>query len=120
MNDAGYRVAYALAEENLRLGHTVIADSVNPLVVTRDAWCAVAARAAVPALEVELVCSDPAEHRRRVESRTSDISELKVPTWQEVVSREDEPWLSHHLVIDTAGKSVEEGVAIIREALSKR
>ena len=28
---AGYRVAYAIAEENLRLGRTVIADSVNPI-----------------------------------------------------------------------------------------
>ncbi len=30
-DDRGYRVAYKLAEENLLLGLTVIADSVNPL-----------------------------------------------------------------------------------------
>jgi predicted kinase len=30
LDDAGYRVGYAVAEENLRLGHVVIADSVNP------------------------------------------------------------------------------------------
>ena len=30
LNDAGYRVAYAVAENNLRNGRTVIADSVNP------------------------------------------------------------------------------------------
>jgi predicted kinase len=29
LNDTGYRVAYAIAEDNLRLGRTVIADSVN-------------------------------------------------------------------------------------------
>lgn len=34
----GYSVAYALAGDNLRLGHTVVADSVNPLKITRDAW----------------------------------------------------------------------------------
>ena len=34
---AGYLVAYALAESNLRMGRTVVADSVNPLAVTRDA-----------------------------------------------------------------------------------
>ena len=35
---AGYLVAYALAEANLRLGQIVIADSVNPLRITREAW----------------------------------------------------------------------------------
>src|SRR5512134_3853420 len=30
IDDAGYRVGYAVAEDNLRLGRTVIADSVNP------------------------------------------------------------------------------------------
>jgi len=35
MNDAGYRVAYAVAEDNLRTGRTVVADSVNPLTLTR-------------------------------------------------------------------------------------
>jgi predicted kinase len=35
MDDRGYRVAYAVAEENLGLGRTVIADSVNPIQLTR-------------------------------------------------------------------------------------
>jgi predicted kinase len=42
MNDAGYRVGYSIAFDNLRLGRRVIADSVNPLPVTRDAWLEVA------------------------------------------------------------------------------
>lgn len=65
MDDAGYRVGYAVAEDNLRLGRIVIADSVNPWPITRDAWIAVAARAGVRAVEVEPVCSDSAVHRRR-------------------------------------------------------
>src|SRR5262245_37210182 len=65
----GYVVAYAVAEDNLRLGRMVIADSVNPWPLTRDAWKSVAVRAGVPALDVEIVCSDTPEHRRRVESR---------------------------------------------------
>ncbi|MFC9131529.1 hypothetical protein ACFT4A_32485 [Streptomyces sp. NPDC057099] len=32
---AGYVVGYTLAEEHLRQGRTVIAESVNPLAVTR-------------------------------------------------------------------------------------
>jgi predicted kinase len=31
------------AESNLLIGRTVVADSVNPLAVTRDAWRQVAA-----------------------------------------------------------------------------
>ncbi|CAI0711070.1 Chromatin associated protein KTI12 [Serratia quinivorans] len=42
---AGYFAAYGVAEDNLRLGHTVIADSVNPLPVTREDWHSVALRA---------------------------------------------------------------------------
>jgi predicted kinase len=48
----------------------VIAESVNPLPVTRAAWRETAGRAGVPAVEVEVVCSDLAEHRRRAAGRT--------------------------------------------------
>ena len=37
MNDAGYRIGYAVALDNLRAGRTVIADSVNPIPITREA-----------------------------------------------------------------------------------
>jgi predicted kinase len=63
----GYRVAYAVAEDNLRLCRTVIADCVNPWPLTRSEWRAVAHRAGVRAIDVEIVCG-PDEHRRRVES----------------------------------------------------
>ena len=118
LNDAGYRVGYAVAEDNLRLGKTVIADSVNPLPLTRDAWLEVANRARVSAIEIEVTCSDPSEHRRRVETRTTDISGMKPPTWQEVISRDYHSWNREHIVIDTAGRSVEQTVKILREALA--
>jgi predicted kinase len=38
INDAGYRVGNAVAADNLRIGSTVIADSVNPIPLSRDAW----------------------------------------------------------------------------------
>src|SRR5580658_2823373 len=58
IGEEGYCVAYAVAEDNLRLGRVVIADSVNPIQITRDAWLSVASRANVPVLEVEIQCSD--------------------------------------------------------------
>jgi predicted kinase len=66
LEGGGYEVAYAVAEDNLRAGQTVITDCVNPWPLTRAAWRAVAERVCVAALDVEIVCSDAAEHRRRV------------------------------------------------------
>jgi predicted kinase len=119
LDDAGYRVAYVVAEDNLRLGHTVIGDSVNPWPLTRDAWLEVAKRAGVPAAEVEVECSDDREHRRRVEHRLADIPVLSGPTWEEVVSRDYRAWDREHIVIDTAGRTTEESVAMIRAALAE-
>ena len=119
LNETGYRVAYVIAEDNLRLGRTVIADSVNPIRLTRDAWIGVAHRAQVGAAEVEVICSDPQQHRQRVETRPADISGLRLPTWEEVVSREYQPWERKHIVIDTTGHSVAESVEELREALPK-
>jgi predicted kinase len=115
--DEGYRVAYALAEDNLRLGRTVIADSVNPLKITREAWHAVAARAGTRFIDVELICSDPAEHRRRVETRPVDIADFKLPTWEEVTTRQYEAWDPDRIIIDTAEDDVHVSLAQLRRAL---
>jgi predicted kinase len=101
----------------LRLGRTVVADSVNPLCLTRDAWCDVAVRAGAIFVEVLVICSDPIEHRHRVETRTTDIAGFTLPTWQEVLTREFKPWRREHIVIDTAGQTVEQSMAELRAAL---
>jgi predicted kinase len=106
MDEAGYRIAYALARENLRLGRTVIADSVNPILITRRAWRAAASDAAADTVEIEVVCGDVAEHRRRVESRQPDIPGLLLPTWQDVITREYEAWDGPHITVDTATQSI--------------
>ncbi|HEX5108788.1 MAG TPA: AAA family ATPase [Vicinamibacterales bacterium] len=111
LDDAGYRVGYALAEDNLRLGHTVIADSVNPWPMTRDAWVSAAKRAGADWREIEIVCSDAREHRRRVETRVADIPGHRLPTWHDVLARDYRPWGRSHAVIDTADMSLEESLA---------
>ena len=120
MNDSGYQIAYALAGDNLRLGRTVVADSVNPLRITREAWREVAREAGVESVEIEITCSDSDEHRRRVESRASAIQRLKVPTWTDVMAREYEPWDREHIVIDTNHLSVEKSVVLICSKLRRR
>lgn len=113
----GYMVAYALAADNLRVGLSVVVDSVNPLTVTRAAWRAVAAQATAPFIEIEVVCSDATEHRHRVETRTIDITGFQLPTWDDVVQRAYEPWDTARVVIDTAGQTVEQSIAALRQAL---
>jgi predicted kinase len=115
--EAGYRVAYALAGDNLRLGRKVVADSVNPLRLTRNAWVELANAAGARAAKVEVRCSDTKEHRRRVETRIADISGLRLPTWDEVVSREYHPWDRDPFVLDTAGQTVAQATRKVREML---
>jgi predicted kinase len=117
---AGYVVAYALSEANLRLGQTVVADCVNPISTTRAAWRSVATSASSPIIEVEVICSDPVEHRRRVEGRTVDIPGLTPPTWAEVVARDYEPWPEPHMIIDTAQIPAADATATIVAAIAAR
>lgn len=114
---AGYLAAYAVAGDNLRLGLTVVADSVNSLHITRSAWTNVAFDAGVQIFEIELVCSDDAMHRQRVEGRKADIPGFQLPTWKGVLERQYEPWESVHLVVDTAKVSVEQAVEAIMQRL---
>lgn|SRR5262249_10764858 len=117
VDDAGYRVAHAVAADNLRIGNTVVADSVNPVALTRAAWAAVARSASVPIFDIEVICSDTDEHRRRVETRLADIPGFTPPTWDEVCRRRYEPWDGDRLVIDTSALSVPQNVARIRELI---
>lgn len=113
---SGYTVANELALSNLQLGGRVIADCVNPVSESRNAWRTVAARADVPLLNIEVVCSDEREHRHRVETRKSDIPGLIPPTWQSVLDHEYEAWADASLTIDTARTSASEAVTIITES----
>lgn len=113
----GYSVAYTLAEDNLRVGRVVVADCVNPWLLTRTEWHAVAHRAGARALDVEVVCSDAGEHRRRVEERLANNSGHRLPTWLEVIGRDYQPWSDPRLVIDTARLTLRESVDAIASGL---
>jgi predicted kinase len=120
LRDAPYRAAYAVAEDNLRLGREVIADCVNDWTLTRDAWQAVGERAAAEVVWLEIVCSDPGEHRRRVETRASDVPGLALPDWPAVIGRDYHAWDRDRLTLDTASLSVAEAVDLALAALSPR
>jgi predicted kinase len=110
---SGYIVANALAASNLANGLTVIADCVNPVPESRQGWRTTADRARATLLEVEVVCSDLIEHRRRIEERISDIDGLALPTWHAVMNSDYCPRSEPRLVIDSACLTVEEATAMV-------
>ena len=119
----GYAVCYALALDNLRLGHAVVVDVVNPLAVTREMWAGVAQEADVRLVDIEVICSDAAQHRQRVEARRDDpanrVGEWIPPTWEAVhASAQDfEPWSTPRVVVDTAGRSEAQAFAALLKSL---
>ena len=136
---AGYMAAYGVARDNLKLGHTVIADSVNPIEITRSAWRAQAAKTSTRHLEIEIICSNKEEHKKRVEERRAEFENKKasststksprsannnelnhvvMPTWQQVLDREYETWESD-IKIDTHNQSVSEAVDSILQSIGK-
>lgn len=113
----GYEVAYKIALDNLKLGLSVVADSVNPLPITRNAWRNVANKADSPYCEIEIICSDKEKHKRRVESRISDVEGLQLPTWKDVINRDYKTWTRQRIIIDTANKSITESHNELEQAI---
>lgn len=113
----GYEVAYKIAKDNLKNGMGVIADSVNPLELTRTEWRSVARETNATFVEVEIICSDKTEHKKRIENRSSDISGFHLPTWEKVMNRNYEPWTSADITIDTANLSIEESFKTLEKKI---
>jgi predicted kinase len=114
----GYLIAYELAASNLGLGGTVVVDCVNPVMESRRAWRDISARSSAPLVNIQVICSDVTEHRRRVETRQLDIPGLTPPTWQSVMNHEYAPWDKAPFTGDTAIDSPAEALAAIVEHIS--
>lgn len=117
---AGYQIALQLAEANLALGNPVLADCVNPVAESRQAWSDLAQRLGVLLLDVEVICSDHREHRRRVETRQVDVPGLQAPSWQSVLDHDYQAWAESPLRLDSASLSPQQAVALILARLPVR
>ena len=113
----GYRLAYRIAADNLRLGLSVVADSCNPIELTRREWEQVAVTNAAEFVNIEVTCGDVDAHRRRVECRTCDIDGLRLPTWQAVMDREYNDWSRDRIIVDTAKRSADQCLTIVEREL---
>ncbi len=115
----GYRLAYRVAGDILRSKVSVVADSCNPIELTRREWEQVAVDAGARYVNIEIVCSDAGEHRQRVEQRNATVPGLRLPTWQEVERREYHEWTAQRIVLDTSGRSEAECLDVLMTELSR-
>jgi predicted kinase len=101
---AAYSVAHDVARNHLGRGLMVIADAVNPVDEARNGWRDLAATVGADHVVIETVCSDAAEHRRRVETRVSDLPGWVYPTWTQThrMAAEYQPRTDKRLVLDTS------------------
>jgi predicted kinase len=98
----GYDLALAAADTCLTAGTDVVADAVFPVAASRRGFRELAARHGTPVHWLRLICTDPAEHRRRVEQRVADLPGHLVPDWPTVTRRDVDQWHERHTVVDTA------------------
>jgi predicted kinase len=98
----GYDLALAAADTCLTAGTSVVVDAVFPVATSRRPFRELAARHGTPVHWLRLICTDPAEHRRRVEDRVADLAGHAVPDWAAVRRRDVDQWHERHTVVDTA------------------
>ncbi|GET45586.1 AAA family ATPase [Capnocytophaga felis] len=106
----GYRMAYRIASDNLRLGLNVIADCCNPIALTRNEWKNVAQNTNSFLINIEVVCSDKEQHQKRVFNRVSEIENLQLPNWEAISKYHYENWTENRIQIDTSNKTIEDSV----------
>ena len=117
---AAYTVAQALAEEHLRLGHSVVIDAVNPVEAPRAAWRNLSTKYRADLKIIECIWANEATHRRRVEARVRGIEGMAEVTWTRVEQRRAgyEAWADARLTLDTSAQPPERLLAEAIEYLA--
>ncbi len=100
---AAYLVAETLADEQLKLGHSVIIDAVSPVKEARDMWHELENKHDAKLIIIECIL-DPNIHKKRVESRVRNLHGIPEVTWEDVENRRKEylEWEEERLILDTA------------------
>lgn len=116
---AAYLVAETLAREQLKLGNSVIIDAVNAEEEGKDIWRALAREHGLELTVLQVVVSDRALHKQRIEARMRDLYGFSEVTWGMVEAREQvfTAWKEPILILDTARAvetNVEEALQYIR------
>ena len=114
----GYRLAYRMAADNLQLGNNVVADCCNPIELTRREWEEVAVNNNCRFVNIEVICSDKTEHKKRAEQRNTEVANMKLPMWNDIENREYHEWHKSCIIIDTAGKTIKQCQTELKEKVA--
>ena len=98
----GYELLTVLAERQLRLGQSVILDSVAGSETIRSTWRQLSKQYDADWRVIECMCSDEIIHRIRLQDRKRNIPGWHELEWSEVerVKQYYLPWEGEHLVLD--------------------
>jgi predicted kinase len=84
---AAYLVAEILADEQLKLGNSVIIDAVNAEEEGKDVWRGLAKKHNLELVIVNVVLDDVELHKQRLESRVRNLHGFSEITWDKVEAR---------------------------------
>lgn len=85
---AAYLVAETLADEQLKLGNSVIIDAVNAEEEGRDVWRGLAKKHGLSLIIIDVFVSDQALHKKRLEARVRNLHGFSEITWERVLERQ--------------------------------
>jgi predicted kinase len=105
---AAYLVAEILAEEQIKLGSSVVVDAVNAEDEGKQIWIECAKRLKIPLVVIECVLKDEPLHRTRVEGRARGLHGINEVTWGDVQARRAKytPWDRDVLTLEMDNDSV--------------
>lgn len=100
---AAYLVAKEIAEEQLKLGNSIIIDAANYVRQAQQIWEELAKEHKCKLRVIECFCSDELEHKKRINNRVRNLAGLNEVKWEDVQERkkETEVWDIAKLTIDT-------------------
>lgn len=118
---AAYLVAETLAEEQFKLGQSVVIDAVNAEEEAKDVWRKLAERRNIPLVVIECVTGDIELHKKRIETRVRNLHGIPEITWERVQNRKAAytEWKEPTLKLDTANElqeNVREAIRYIQES----
>jgi len=95
-----------------------VTDCCNPIELTRQEWEDVAVNNNCRFVNIEVVCSNKTEHKKRAEQRNAEVANMKLPVWDDIENREYHEWHKSRIVIDTAGKTIKQCQTELKEKVA--
>lgn len=114
----GYELVYYQAKENLELRKNVIIDCCNLVKESRELWNKLSQVDSTKIINIEVICSDRQKHQRRVEKRHNN-NPNKYPSWQDVLSRDYDPWNTEYIVVDTYSYDINSSIKYLKSKLQE-